>query len=248
MSHVPTLWKSVPQPNTREQCNLAFAEGGEWDRNRGREQTRRFTEHFLKHATIPKSEFTMLDVGCALGDGILLCNQRYPNARLFGCDVSEVAIRRCRGSYGHLAEFFVAGFEEVQGSWDVIFCSNVLEHFEQHLEIAATLLGHCSILYVMTPFAELSSLGRPLRGADGGFHVATFYTDSFEPLVARGLASEIETQIFPVPGAWGYGRLRRLRRLARGLLTNRPIEAEPLQILYTIHRAQSPEAPPEGRT
>jgi hypothetical protein len=51
------------------------------------------------------------------------------------------AVKRCQQRYGEIAQFFRASFEEIEGFWDVIYCSNVLERFEQHLEIAAVLLG-----------------------------------------------------------------------------------------------------------
>lgn len=34
-------------------------------------------------------------------------------------------------------EFFRAGFEDISGFRDAIYCSNVLEHFEKYTEIAS---------------------------------------------------------------------------------------------------------------
>jgi hypothetical protein len=48
-----------------------FSVDGGWEKNGGREQTRIFSEHFTKRAIInPSAHFSLLDVGCALGDSI----------------------------------------------------------------------------------------------------------------------------------------------------------------------------------
>jgi hypothetical protein len=90
----------------------------------------------------------------------------------------------------------------------------------------------------MTPFNELKD-GRPLRPGDGQFHVATFFTDTFDPLVASGHASKIEARVFSAPGAWAFAneRLRRVYHGLMGALFNKPFPFEWKQILYTIHRA-----------
>jgi len=186
----------------------------------------------------------MLDVGCALGDAIPVWRKKYPDAKLYGCDVCETAIERCQHEYGHIAKFFRASFEEITGFYDVIYCSNVLEHFEGYIEIAEHLLSLCRILYVMVPFNELRE-GKPLCPAPGKYHVTTFYTNSFDKLLERGKASRIETKIFSCPGAWGLTRLQRFILLLGGLMRNRPIFQEPLQILFTIY-SSAYEPPKEG--
>lgn len=226
--------------NTRERSEFVFQEGGHWDQNHGPAQTRWFAESFHRHAQIPWSEFSVLDVGCALGDALPVWRRRYPAAKLYGCDVAESAVKRCRQRHGDIAEFFRASFEEIEGFWDVIFCSNVLEHFEQHLEIAEALLGQCKVLMALTPFGELRN-GSPLRVSEDYYHVATFFRDSFDDLVRRGHASRIETAIFSCPGGWGYTRTQRIRRLLGTLRRSRYFVQEPLQILYAIHNPACPD-------
>ena len=234
------LSPSELNPNTKENSEAVFAEGGSWEKRGGRCQTRRFAEIFHRHAAVPLSKFRMLDVGCGLGDGMPVWKKRYPGAELFGCDISEVAVRRCEQRYGHLAQFFTASFEQIEGFWDVIYCSNVLEHFEQHLDIARFLLARCSILYVMTPFNELRD-GRLLKPMEGYFHVATFFADTFDSLLENGHAAKIDTRIFSAPGAWAF-RHERLRRIYHGLmgaLFNKPFPIEWKQVLYTMHRGDA---------
>jgi SAM-dependent methyltransferase len=232
---------SDQNPNTRARSEFVFEESGHWDQNRGPDQTRRFGEFFHRYTHIPWKEFSVLDVGCALGDALPIWHERYPAAKLHGCDVAESAVKRCRHRYGDIAEFFRASFEEIEGFWDVIFCSNVLEHFEQHLEIAAALLEQCRVLMVLTPFGELRK-GSLLRvGVDDYYHVTTFFRDSFDDLVRRGQASRIETVIFNCPGGWGFTPLQRVRYLLGTLRRHRYFVQEPLQILYAIHNPACPD-------
>jgi SAM-dependent methyltransferase len=221
-------------PNTRERSEFVFTEGGHWEKNRGPSQTRRFAEFFHRSVRIPWANFSVLDVGCALGDALPVWRGKYPSAELYGCDVAETAVKRCEERYGGIARFFRSSFEELQGFWDVIYCSNSLEHFEQHVEIAEALLVRCKVLFVLVPFGELKDES-PLKPDGEQYHVATFYKDSFDALVGRGKASRIETLIMACPPAWGLTRVQRIRWLAGLVLRNRHIFQEPLQILYAIH-------------
>src|SRR5947209_455100 len=93
------LQVSERNPNTRAHSESAFEEGGLWERNRGPEQTRRFAECLHRHCRIPWQEFSLLDVGCALGDALAVWHEKYPAAKLSGCDVADSAVRRCRERY-----------------------------------------------------------------------------------------------------------------------------------------------------
>jgi Methyltransferase domain len=225
-------------PNTRERSEFVFTEGGHWEKNRGRDQTRRFAEFFHKCVHIPWSSFSVLDVGCALGDALPVWHEKYPSAELHGCDVAETAVRRCQETYGGIARFFRASFEEVQGFWDAIYCSNSLEHFEQHVDIAEALLLQCKVLFVLTPFGELRD-GSPMQPDGGEYHVATFWRNSFDALIRRDKASRIETLIMGCPRAWGLTRVQRIRWLVGLALRSRYVSQEPLQILYAIHNKAS---------
>jgi SAM-dependent methyltransferase len=226
-------------PNTRERSEFVFTEGGHWEKNRGPSQTRRFAEFFHRSVRIPWTNFSVLDVGCALGDALPVWHKKYPSAELYGCDVAEMAVTRCKERYGGMARFFRASFEEIQGFWDVIYCSNSLEHFEQYLEIAEALLLQCKMLFVLTPFGELRD-GSPMQPNGEEYHVATFYRNSFEALVRRDRASRIETLIMGCPRAWGLTHVQKMRWLVGSTLRRRYIFQEPLQILYAIHGKACP--------
>ena len=76
----------------------------------------------MRNIKFPFEDFSLLDVGCALGDAVPVLHKSYPKARIYGCDVSEIGIDRCKKDHGHIAKFFKAGFEDISGFWDVIFC------------------------------------------------------------------------------------------------------------------------------
>lgn len=226
------LQLSPGNPNTRNHSESAFREGGVWDKNQGANQTRLFAECFHKHTQVPYTgEFSVLDIGCALDDALPVWKKYYPQARLFGCDVAESAISRAKKRYGEIAEFFLAGFEDLQGKWDVIYCSNVLEHFEQHVEIAAALLAHCKVLYVMTPYLELQD-GRPIVPRPGSFHVATFDKETFNSL-ETGHGAVIKTKVVRCPGAWGEGIVSEFVSRVRCLLKGY-VYTPRRQIIYSI--------------
>jgi hypothetical protein len=175
-----------------------FREGGHWESSGGRKQTEGFARTFVRHMKIPMREFSLLDVGCALGDSLSVFRTAYPNSRLFGCDVSEVAIERCKAEHPY-AEFFKAGFAELSGFWDVIYCSNVLEHFQDYKTAASCLISKCRIAYIMVPYFELKD-GKPLAPNGYGQHQVTFRKDSFDFLYQQGLlASPVKTKIVRSP-------------------------------------------------
>lgn len=192
----------------REHFDEEFSIGGQWEANNGRDQTRRFAEHFTRNISIPLEEFSLLDAGCALGDALPVLHKAYPNARLFGCDVSQVATERCKNDYGQIADFFAAAFEDISGFWDVIYCSHVLEHFEEYKSIASWLLKKCNILYIMTPYFELRN-GQPLDPKVDKGHMVTFYKDSFDDFFEKGDVSlPVKKWIKSSRRGWGPSSVR----------------------------------------
>jgi SAM-dependent methyltransferase len=219
-------------PNTSQKWDSEFKRDGTWEHNQGRRQTRLFAECFHRHVRIPLSmPFSVLDVGCALGDALPVWKKKYPDAELAGCDVSSVSVERCVQEFGRLASFFTASFESIRGTWDVIYCSNVLEHFEQHVEIASALLRRCRWLFIMTPYAELTGDGRPLQPAPGRLHVASFFENTFDALKQDGRA-DVSAQVISCPGAWGPEGWRRWRSHIYHRLGKLP--PVPRQIIYTV--------------
>jgi len=225
-----------------------FAPGGGWEQNNGRQQTRAFAEAFCRHVRLqPHRAFRLLDFGCALGEAIRVFHRLYPGAFLTGMDVSEVAIRRCKADLGTIATFVAGGLDAVQGRYDVIYTSNVLEHFTDYRATARRLLEHCDRLCVMVPFEQLDEFGsplvpRPLSEPGGGPHHHTFLRDSFDFMIHEGRAAAVELHLADCPGAWGWGAATRMRHLYKNLfrrLKGKPPRRGPQQAIYDIIPARA---------
>src|SRR5260221_8787498 len=165
---------SPENPNRPSEIDNHFIENGGWEKNGGRPMSRRFAEAFVKRVRIPlQGPFSLVDVGCALGDSIPVLHSVYPQAKLWGCDVSANAVRRCTEEHGTYASFFQSSINELDKRFDVIFCSNLVEHIENHVEVVQHLTGLADIVYVMIPYKELHN-GERLSPRLGMWHVATF--------------------------------------------------------------------------
>jgi trans-aconitate methyltransferase len=213
-----------------------------WDQNMGRRQTQLFAHYFLETVKLPDQARSLLDASCAMGDALPEIRRRYPGLQLFGHDVSEMAIREARKAHGQIATFRVAGFENLREHFDIIYCSNTLEHFERYLDIVDHLLGFCDWLYVQVPFKELRN-GKALTVVPGEQHVNTFYEDSFNGLINRGSASAIRHWVRFTPGAWGTGKVTLWRKF-KAVVRGRPVPIEYRQIIYELRSAKLRSAPP----
>lgn len=210
---------------------------GDWALRAGRGQTRRFAECFLRHVALPAEPFSLLDFGCALGDGVAALQAAAPHGAYAGCDIAPAAIEQARERYGQLATFVVADAATLDGAWDIILCSNVLEHVAEPLPMAEALLAHCRTLYVMTPYRE-TYRGQPITPNAVLEHQHAFDDESFQPLVGRGAAA-VSSVVAPCPEAFAPTPLHALARAAYYLLKTRSLRDAlriPPQIIYTITR------------
>jgi 2-polyprenyl-3-methyl-5-hydroxy-6-metoxy-1,4-benzoquinol methylase len=182
-----------------------FAKDGGWERNGGRDQTFLFAKKFTELIKIESNEnFSIMDAGCALGGALRLFSEIYPLASLYGIDFSENAIKICEKEYGKFAVFSVGDLGDIEGFYDLIYCSNTLEHFSDFKEKSRQLICHCRQLCIMVPFQELDSKGKPILPNPNNHHQHTFDKASFDFLLAEGLATDIKTEIFSCVGAWGW--------------------------------------------
>jgi SAM-dependent methyltransferase len=214
-----------------------FSIGGGWEMNGGRRMTQVFAEHFTQRLQIDRTaSFSLLDMGCALGDAIRHFSAVFPNATLHGVDFSKTAIERCRTDLKKVATFEVMDIEHVQGQYDIIYCSNSLEHFEDYAAKARKLLGHCQRLCILVPYREMID-GRPLHPDPNEHHQATFYRDSFDFLVQEGLARHVSSYVFSCPGVWGWTWQQKVDQTLRNLIRpflGKPRVSERKQIFFDI--------------
>lgn len=151
--------RSDPPVNDRAYWNDYFSEG-QWEKFDGPAQTR-FFAHVAFDALSEKhrrefhaNKFSILDAGCAEGDATDFLAEQFPESRVLGVDFAAEAIQRARKHYPH-REFAVADLEHLPDDFDVVFCSNVLEHFPDPAAQMQRLTRVARVyLAVLVPFEE----------------------------------------------------------------------------------------------
>lgn len=133
---------------------------GDWDEKEGREQSLFFYRLALKlmpvwlKDKIKNERLSVLDLGCAEGEGVSLFKNEFKASRISGADISAAAIERASTYYPD-CDFFRADINNIPESFDVIFSSNTLEHFEKPFDAIQNILPHTKKYFVLlVPFRE----------------------------------------------------------------------------------------------
>ena len=178
----------------------------QWLDHGGPDQTRHFMQRMVAAlpavdvAFLEQHPLSIIDWGCAYGDGTDVLATRFPDARVAGIDVADEALKRARETYGHL-EFLAASATDPVGAlprtFDVVFNSNSLEHFERPLEVLSNNLAATRLLHLtLVPFRE-----SPLSI----HHRVSLDEDSFPPRLRS--FERIFCQVVEVDAAyWPSGR------------------------------------------
>jgi SAM-dependent methyltransferase len=169
-----------------------------WEANGGREQSRSFAKAFLDHFHPENPDFSLLDVGCGKGDGTELIAAFFPKAQVYGADPY--------GTVGVISTFVEkylrAGITEINGFYEYILCSNVLEHTRDYWFYTRILLEHCRTLFILVPYRE-----KILKRRQGeGFtveHITSFDETSFDFLLQE---YQVNCKIIPIPKASLWNR------------------------------------------
>lgn len=122
--------------NSKEYWEERFKDN-DWDKAEGAEQTAYFAElaeqllpeWFIKN--VRKSELQICDLGCAEGNAEKTLIKLFPKSKIVGIDISKSAIEKAQSKYP-FAEYRVGDIfkRDENNLFDVVFCSNVIEHFE----------------------------------------------------------------------------------------------------------------------
>lgn len=172
-----------------------------WELNGGPLQTALFAAGFclapIRTDLRPES---VLDFGCGRGDSAPLLRMRFPDARLHLFDFSTAAMDRARRVYGGLADCLDSIDDR---DFDLVYCSNVVEHVPDPHAFVAVLASHAKRhLVIQAPYNERHPDGAPLSPAHPkGEHVATIGDE----LVAHLDEFAWETLHTRVPVAWEAG-------------------------------------------
>ncbi|WCF07873.1 glycosyltransferase [Paenibacillus thiaminolyticus] len=148
----------------------------DWESNGGREQTAYFTNLAMKLFPYPIKQFitnrnlSILDWGCAEGDGTNILANCFPNSQVSGLDFSEAAIRKARLNYPN-HEFMDGELKTYGKKYDVIFTSNCLEHYSNPHDWIKNLMEYTNhFLVILLPFQEYERIDE---------HFYTFDYDTF---------------------------------------------------------------------
>lgn len=122
-------------PNTENHWNKRLAEFGDTWRDEN-------YRHILD--LLPANEpFTLLDIGCALGDGCELLRSRFPLASITGTDISRLGIERARKRKSGV-EYLVHDvlLQHIPKVYDYITIIETLEHFDNPFPVIEKCLRH----------------------------------------------------------------------------------------------------------
>lgn len=106
-------------------------------------------------ADISSQRMHVVDVGCAEGEAVPLLSKRFgEDVQVTGIDFSEKAIELARAKFPD-HQFVVGDANHLKDRVDAIFCSNVLEHFQNPDIVLASLAGAASeYVILLIPFWE----------------------------------------------------------------------------------------------
>ena len=150
-----------PEINSRAYWDGRFA--ADWDAADGPRQSRWFAELALARlpgwllGAVRDQRLTVVDWGCAEGDGTDAWTAHVEPDRLTGVDFSEVAVARAASRYPSLrfvADAWLTG-PAAAPTHDVVFSSNTLEHFERPDDVLAAIATRArKAIVLLLPYRE----------------------------------------------------------------------------------------------
>lgn len=191
--------KSSDMEPPREWWDDQFARN--WERNGGPAQTRHFMEQLIaglgdaERQYLRRDAATVLDWGCAMGDGVEILAQAFPSCKAAGLDVAASAIEAARRRFP-ARRFVLTERGEIEGRHDVIVTSNCLEHFHDPMAQVRLQLAACDGFYAaLVPYREFPRISG---------HFVTLSKGSF-PECAGGFVRISERVLAMEPKFWnGY--------------------------------------------
>ncbi|MBI5873361.1 MAG: methyltransferase domain-containing protein [Candidatus Omnitrophica bacterium] len=101
-------------------------------------------------------DFSLLDIGCALGDGCQLLKRRFPHAEISGADFSPVCIKEAGKKPMGIRYFLLDIIHDVPPrSFDFIILSHILEHMNDPYAIIEKCLPYAKkAILISTPYTK----------------------------------------------------------------------------------------------
>jgi O-antigen biosynthesis protein len=114
---------------------------------------------------IDSKQLTIVDWGCAQGDGTAILKEKFKGAQIAGVDFSQVAVSQAKIRYPELtflAEDWLVDLEsevQLKPRYDVIFSSNTLEHFHNPYQVLEKISNRANKAIVLAlPYREMNRI------------------------------------------------------------------------------------------
>ena len=127
-------YKELDNVNTHDYWEQRFAEN-DWKKNGGGSQSEFFSK--VAYEVFPqfliddlnKNNWTVIDIGCAEGEGTAYLANKFPKCKFIGQDFSESAIESANKAFDYCSFEVKDVYKELTKA-EVILSSNTLEHLE----------------------------------------------------------------------------------------------------------------------
>lgn len=129
-----------------------------WDKRLSRfEKSWRDENYYHIINFLPKNKpFSLLDVGCALGDGCVYLHKKFPKAKIIGTDISTTGIAKARKyNKDKNIEYLVLNIlkQPLPQKYDYITIVETLEHFDDPFIVVDKCLKYVKkALIISTPY------------------------------------------------------------------------------------------------
>jgi trans-aconitate methyltransferase len=157
----PTMKKCDEQYrlNTKEYWDCRF-KTSDWQNNHGDEQTLHFYTLLVNclpediQNEINSNQYSVVDFGCAQGEGTEFFAISFPKSHVTGVDISNEGIEIAKRK-NKKADFLATDLTQSQDKWDVLISSNTLEHFYEPWNILNKLSSKIAkYLIILVPFEQ----------------------------------------------------------------------------------------------
>lgn len=103
-----------------------------------------------------KDEVTALDIGCAIGHGVMSLAKKLPNVNFEACDFSTTGIKKAKELYDGKVKFFVHDVlkDDLNKKYDYILFVETLEHIDNPKKVIRKYLNYCKKMLVTVPYKE----------------------------------------------------------------------------------------------
>lgn len=144
--------------------------------------TWRYEHYEILIPLFPQNEaFSLLEIGCGTGEGIIFLKSVLPRAICSACDFSRVAIAAAREKTNEV-EFYLCDAikDEITAVYDYVLLVEILEHLDNPFSLIDKCLNHVRrCVIVMVPLNPMGYTG-PVKGDFKSYeHRYAFSKDTF---------------------------------------------------------------------